>query len=118
MSICGESPPIGMEPMWTVVGEVMGNPICYMEMLKKNRQTRSRPFSALTYCGYALHVKMARALLDELFLNIPSASGIGLTWSLYEQREAIFNSPYVPNFRCSAAPMKAVNNGCGEHSLE
>jgi len=35
--------------------------------VEKSRQRRSRPFAVLTYYEYAPRVKMAAALLDELF---------------------------------------------------
>jgi len=35
--------------------------------VEKSRQRRSRPFAVLTYYKYAPRVKMAAALLDELF---------------------------------------------------
>ena len=35
--------------------------------VEKSRQRRSRPFAVLTYYEYAPLVKMAAALLDELF---------------------------------------------------
>jgi len=40
--------------------------------VEKSRQRRSRHFAVLTYSMYAPRVKMAAALLDGLFLNIPS----------------------------------------------
>ncbi len=41
-------------------GYMLGN-------VEKSRQRRSRPFAVLTYYEYAPRVKMAAALLDELF---------------------------------------------------
>jgi len=35
--------------------------------VEKSHQRRSRPFAVLTYYEYAPRVKMAAALLDELF---------------------------------------------------
>jgi hypothetical protein len=39
----------------------------YSGNVEKSRQRSSRPFAVLTYCEYAPLVKMAAALLDELF---------------------------------------------------
>jgi hypothetical protein len=39
--------------------------------VEKSRQRRSRHFSVLTYSPYAPRIKMAAALLSELFLTAP-----------------------------------------------
>jgi len=51
--------------------------------VEKRRQRRSRPFAVLTYYEYAPRVKMAAALLDELFRTFPSTDDAWLIWSFY-----------------------------------
>ena len=59
---------IGGKPIWCwALGSQEAAGIIVKGAVEKSRQRRSRHFSVLTYSPYAPRIKMAAALLNELF---------------------------------------------------